>query len=317
MRAKFGLSAQAVESLQTANSELGEVAAAVDTVELEDLGQTAKKTSDAVCRMETALTDAHVDELPGTLDDPRLNLCEIQGLDKTLQTTQGELTNNLPMLTALDDHIAYERQKLDTEGIDEFSRCHIADCLQDLLVERSARLDAATANREALHSQINCMCKTINHILHEDTTLAEWVCTLFREQGVTLPSMFTAIGMAISTLVLALSGGASGGHAVTPPPPPTDKGGLREWAKKMLQALGRVLAKLAGKAAVAPPGIIGSIVSWLLSTLGKATRWLAEHLWALVVGVIYPPPPPPPPPTHTHTHTHTHKGHFVILVILR
>ena len=130
------------------------------------------------------------------------------------------------------------------------------------------------------------MCETISRILHEDTTLAERVRTLFREQGVTLVSILTAIGMVISTLVLALTGGASGGSTVTPPPPPSDKGGLQEWAKKTLQALGRVLAKLAGKAAVTLSGIIGSIVSWLLSTLGKATGWLAEHLWALVVGVV-------------------------------
>ena len=282
-RAKSSFPAQAVESLQTANRQLGEAAAAVDTVELQDLGQTATETSDAIHRMET---DSHVDELLGTLDDPLLSLCEIRGLDKALQTIRGELTNNLAKLTELDKHIALERQKLDTEGIDEFSRHCIADRLEDLQVERLARLEAAAASKQALHSQINRMRETISRILHEDTTLAERVRTLFREQGVTLLSILTAIGMAISTLVLALTGGASGGSAVTPPPPPSDKGGLREWAKKTLQALGRVLAKLAGKAAVALPGIIGSIVSWLLSTLGKATGWLAEHLWALVVGVV-------------------------------
>ena len=277
--------AKAVESLQTENQQLGEAAAAVDTVELRDLGQIATETSDAVHRMETALTDADVNVLLGTLSDPPLNLREIRGLDKALQTIRGELTNNLAKLTQLDDHIALERQKLDAGDIDEFSRRRIAERLQDLQVERSARLEAAAANREALRSQINPMRETISRILHEDTTLAERLRTLFREQGVTLFSILTAIGMAISTLVLALTGGASGGSTVTPPPPPSDKGGLREWAKKTLQALGRVLAKLAGKAAAALPGIIGSIVSWLLSTMGEAAGWLAEHMWALAVAV--------------------------------
>ena len=113
------------------------------------------------------------------------------------------------------------------------------------------------------------MRETISRILHEDTMLAERVRTLFREQGVTLVSILTVIGMAISTLVLALTGGASGGSAVTLPPPPSHKGGLREWAKKTLQALGRVLAKLAGKAAVALPGIIGSIVSCFSALWGR------------------------------------------------
>ena len=87
--------------------------------------------------------------------------------------------------------------------------------------------------------------------------------------------------MAISTLVLALTGGS----APVPAPKQPDKSGLKEWVKKHLQALGRTLANLAGKAAAALSGIIGSIVSWLMSTLGKTATWLAENLWALVIAV--------------------------------
>ena len=32
-------------------------------------------------------------------------------------------------------------------------------------------------------------------------------------------------------------------------------------------------------------GVIGSIVNWLLITAGEAVGWVAEYLWALVVGV--------------------------------
>ena len=285
---KSSLPAQAVEALQTTNLELGEAAAAVDSVELEDLGQTVTEVSDAIQRMETALTDTQIDEVLGTLDDPPLTLREIRGHDKALQTIRGELTNNLAKLTELDDHIALEKRKLDEAdagGVDELIRRCIAERLRDLQDERSARLEAASATKDALRSQISRIRETISRILHEDTTLAERVRTLFREQGVTLVSILTAIGMAISTLVLSLTGGASGGSVTPPTPPPSDKGGLREWAKKTLQALGRVLAKLAGKAAAALPGIIGSIVSWLLGTFGKAAGWLAEHVWALAVAV--------------------------------
>ena len=285
---KSSLPAQTVQSLQTANQELGEAAAAVDTVELQDLGQTVTEASNVINRVETALTDTQIDQVLGTIDDPPFDLRELRGLDKALQTIRGEHTNNLAKLTKLDDHIALEKRKLDeadASGVDELIRRRIAERLRDLQVERSARLEAASATKDALRSQISRIRETINRILHEDTTLAERVRTLFREQGVTLVSILTAIGMAISTLVLSLTGGASGGSVTPPTPPPSDKGGLREWAKKTLQALGRVLAKLAGKAAAALPGIIGSIVSWLLGTLGKAAGWLAEHVWALAVAV--------------------------------
>ena len=69
------------------------------------------------------------------------------------------------------------------------------------------------------------------------------------------------------------------------PPPPADKGGLKEWAKKHLQALGRMLVQLAGKAAAALPGLIGGIVSWLLNLMSKTVGWFAENLWALVVAI--------------------------------
>ena len=66
---------------------------------------------------------------------------------------------------------------------------------------------------------------------------------------------------------------------------PPDKGVVKEWVKKHLQALGRALANLASKATVALPGIIGSIVSWLLGVLGKTATWLADNLWALVISM--------------------------------
>ena len=287
-RKKSSLPAQAVQSLQTANQELGLAATSVDAVELQDLGKTATDVADTVHRLETALTDNEIDQVLGTVDDPPFDVRELRGLDRALQTIRGELVNNLAKLSELDDHIALEKRKLDEAdagGVDELTRRRIAERLLDLQDERSARLEAASATKDALHSQISRIRETISRILHEDTTLAERVRTLFREQGVTLVSILTAVGMAISTLVLSLTGGASGGSVTPPTPSPSDKGGLREWAKKTLQALGRVLAKLAGKAAAALPGIIGSIVSWLLGTLGKAAGWLAEHVWALAVAV--------------------------------
>jgi hypothetical protein len=68
--------------------------------------------------------------------------------------------------------------------------------------------------------------------------------------------------------------------------PPDGKGGIKEWVKRQLEAIKRLLGKLAETAAAALPGIIGSIVSWLLSTLGKVAGLLAENTWALVVGMI-------------------------------
>ena len=257
----------------------------------------------ATTALDEELTSEQTDAL-ATIDDPPLDVQwvgqanrELRGLKLAMTRKQDELVNNLAKLSELDDeipgikdHIARERKKLtetEDEGLQQEIQKRITALereLADKELEREARLEAASIIKEELRGQLSRIRETMTRVLEGDKTLAERVRPLFREQGVTLVSILTAIGMAISTLVLALTGG--GGGTVTPPSPPpapSDKGGLREWVKKHLKSLGRLLARLAGKAAAALPGIIGSIVSWLLGTLGKAAGWLAEHVWALAV----------------------------------
>ena len=100
--------------------------------------------------------------------------------------------------------------------------------LSDIELERQARLETLSTNRAALRSQINRIRETIRRLLHEDKTLAERIRTLFREQGITIASILTAIGMAISTLALAVTCGEGGGVCTpSPAPKPSDKGGSR------------------------------------------------------------------------------------------
>ena len=71
----------------------------------------------------------------------------------------------------------------------------------------------------------------------ETGTLGERIRTLFREQGITIVSKLTAIGMAIEVLIEALLGGPS---ASTPKSGGTSggdkKGGAREWIKKQIES---------------------------------------------------------------------------------
>ena len=183
-------------------------------------------------------------------------------------------------LTELDDHISLEQRKVaKIEHVDEFTRHRVAARLRSLQYERSSRLEAAAASREALRSQISRIRETIHQILNEDTTFAEPIRTLFCEQVSTSP--LSAIGMTISTGVLALTGG--GGDTPTPAPP-SEKGGLKEWVKKTLQSPVRALAKLAGKIAAARTSIIGNLMSWLLSLLATVGL-MAQNVWALVLAV--------------------------------
>lgn len=73
--------------------------------------------------------------------------------------------------------------------------------------------------------------------------------------------------------------------AQAPTPKPSDKGSLKAWGERITLALGHVPANLAGKAAAALPGIIVSIVSWLLNALEKTATWFAENLWAMGIAL--------------------------------
>ena len=120
--------------------------------------------------------------------------------------------------------------------------------------------------------------------MDSNTSLAEKIRTLFREQGITIASILMAIGMAIGVLVEALlpgGGAASGGGE----PPPKDEKGLKEWIKNKLKALASLLGRLGIKAAEALPGIIGGIISWILNRAKDVVGWVSQNLWALVVGI--------------------------------
>ena len=108
-------------------------------------------------------------------------------------------------------------------------------------------------------------------MLDKGTSLGEKIRTLFREQGITIASILTAIGMAIGVLVKALLPGC-GGAAVASgagEPPPKDEKDLKEWVRSKLKALASLLGKLGMKAAEALPGIIGGFISWILNRLIK------------------------------------------------
>ena len=60
---------------------------------------------------------------------------------------------------------------------------------------------------------------------------------LFREQGITIASILTAIGMAIRVLVEALLPGGGAPAALGRGEPPKDEAGLKEWIRNKLKAL--------------------------------------------------------------------------------
>ena len=115
-------------------------------------------------------------------------------------------------------------------------------------------------------------------VLDKDTSLVEKTRTLFREQGITIASILTVIGVLVEALLP--SGGAVGGK-----PPPKDEKVVKEWLRNKLKALALPLRRLGMKAAEGLPGLIGAIISWIINRAKEAVGWVSQSLWALVESV--------------------------------
>ena len=191
----------------------------------------------------------------------------------------------------LEEHIAKERRKLEEfqkyPGVyDDAMREDITKRIEALNDELSTLQESIDLLKGRLKSRITSFKETIAKVLDKVTSLGEKIRTLFREQGITIASILTAIGMAIGVLVEALLPGrgaatASGGGE----PPPKDEEGLKRWIRNKLKAFASLLGRLGMKAAEALPGIIGGIISWILNKVKDVVGWVSENLWALVVGI--------------------------------
>ena len=117
----------------------------------------------------------------------------------------------------------------------------------------------------------------ITKVLDKDTSLAEKIRTLFKEQGIMIASIFMAIGMFIGVLIEALLPGTSGGaSAVGDEHPSKDEKGLKKWIRSKLKALALLPGKLGIKAAEALPGIIRAIISWVLNRANDVVGWVLQ-----------------------------------------
>ena len=186
-----GLPRRAVAALQAARVELGEAAAAVDTlppgsenIPLREYSSVANdaiaSTGRATTALEEELTPAQSAALE-TIDDPPLDVQwvdqakrELGGLGLTMIRKRYEVVNNL---TELDrhiakkkDHIAREHTKMsetNDEGLQQEIQSRITALereLSDLQLEREARLEAASIIKEDLRGQINRVRETIDRM---------------------------------------------------------------------------------------------------------------------------------------------------------
>ena len=144
---------------------------------------------------------------------------EFLGIDRTLQNIRGELLNNTSKLIEINKRIKRDTRKLEEVEKDPTysgeQRQLYRDRLVDLNNEKHARLETLSQNRKDLQTQVARIKQTLEKVLDKDTSLAQRIRTLFREQGITILSILTALSMTISVIFLALAGVYGGGNEET------------------------------------------------------------------------------------------------------
>ena len=245
-------------------------------------------TDNSIKLIETSLTETGAEASTQT---GGLTLRELEGLDKELRTISGSLRSAIAKSIAKQVDIDKENRKLEEMTNDE----RYSDEQRE---EVRARLQRFQDEQKAINEQIRILKgrysnqiyeireSTMKFLDKETGTLGERIRTLFKEQGITIVSILTALGMTLGVLIETLLGGPSA-SAPTPQSTTTSdkKGGAREWIKNKLKTLSQLLSKLADKALASLPVIIGSIISWILNRAKEVIGWLSQNLWALITGI--------------------------------
>ena len=234
---------------------------------------------------------------------------ELAGLDRSLRnmrTTVLKLTSDREAKKATLRQLKDEISKVvyDEDGEVQFD---------ENLQEKTEKIKTLEEEIEVLDSEIReydgkfrgqfqRIKQTVDKMLHQDLTLGEQIQTLFREQGITIASVITALGLAIGMIINSILSAAKSTlnptpkptptpeptpkPKPTPTPEPTPEPGIKGWIKQQLQKIANLLSKVADKMLIALPGIIGSAVSFVLKAASTAVGFISEHLWLLIVALV-------------------------------
>ena len=221
-------------------------------------------TDNSMTLLEMSLTEIGEDASTQT---GGLTLRELEDLDKELRTISSSLRSAITKSIAKQVDIDRENRKLeemaDDETYSDEQREEVRARLQRFQDEQKAINDQIRILKGRYSNQIYQIRESIMKFLDKETgTLGERIRTLFKEQGITIVSILTALGMTIGVLIEALLGGPSNTSTPTSESTTTSnkKGGAREWIKSKLKALSQLLGKLPDKVLASLPGIIGSIL---------------------------------------------------------
>ena len=202
-----------------------------------------------------------------------------------------QYNNENPEFRALDDELKRANMKL-SELYKERDKLL---SLPELTAEQRAELAKIDDRIEFYFDQENyareriAQTKSLREVIRDpQLSLRAKLTELFQRRGLTIGSLLVALGMTVSAIALGVTKTAGGGAGSNKPDTPTpDGGGPYSKAQQIVRRFGDWLKSLASKSAAALPGIIGSIVSFILRAAGTVVGFIGEQLWIFLVAVTF------------------------------
>ena len=156
-------------------------------------------TDNSIKLIETSLTEIGADASTQT---GGLTLRELEGLDRELRTISGSLISAIAKSIAKQVDIDKENRKLEEMANDETysdeQREEVRARLQRFQDEQKAISDQIRILKGRYSNQIYQIRESIMKFLDKETgTLGERIRTLFKEQGITIVSILTTLGMTL------------------------------------------------------------------------------------------------------------------------
>ena len=164
-------------------------------------------TDNSIKLIETSLTETGAEASAQT---GGLMLRELEGLDKELRTISGSLRSTITKSIAKQVDIDRENRKLEEMANNE---THSDEQREEVLDYKGSKMNKKAINDQIrilkgrYSNQIYQIRESIMKFLDKETgTLGERIRTLFKEQGITIISILTALGMTLGVLIEALLG---------------------------------------------------------------------------------------------------------------
>jgi len=209
---------------------------------------------------------------------------EIQGLklaERKMAETRGRLVSKIALL---DEQYGTETDPVKREEI------------KQELVQEKRNLRYLNDEYESQRARIKRIWRDYIKKPDSKIPLKDRLKLLFKLEGFTIAAVITAIVMTFTTIGLAISNSmrGTGGAAPSPTPTPGPKPGptpspdssITDRIREGLKQLSEWLKELAKKSLAALPGVIGSLVSFLLKTAGSVVGFMAKNVIMVLVAVI-------------------------------